>query len=196
LIVFLNDNGGTNSGAHSNGSLRGYKGTYWEGGIRIPYIISWPGRLPQGKRFEHPVSSLDLLPTCLAAAGVTVDSRWEMDGTNLLPYLEGKASGVPHERLFWRMWRASAVREGPWKLIRVAESPLNKSRELLAPLLLINLEDDPGETTNLAEHYPDKARDLLEKIIAWEKPMPQPRWYDGSNWQHWQEEQVKNHQMD
>ncbi|MCB1121815.1 MAG: sulfatase-like hydrolase/transferase, partial [Verrucomicrobiae bacterium] len=196
LIIFLNDNGGTNSGAHSNGSLRGFKGTYWEGGIRVPFIVSWPARLPRGERFDYPVSSLDLLPTCLAAVGGMVDPEWKMDGTDLLPYLEGKVSGAPHQRLFWRFWRISVVREGPWKLIRVAEDPLQMSRELLAPLILVNLEDDPGETTNLATILPDKAQKLLRKINRWEKGLGQPRWYDGSDWQHWQDEQLKNHQME
>ena len=195
LIIFLNDNGGTNSGAHSNGSLRGYKGTYWEGGIRVPFIVSWPARLPQGKRFDHPVSALDLLPTSLAATGKEVDPDWQMDGVNLLPYLEGNLTEAPHERLFWRFWRVSAVREGPWKLIRVADNPLMENRELLAPLILLNIDNDPAETTNLAARYPDKVKDLSRKIIAWEEPLAQPRWYDGSTWQHWQEQQLINHQM-
>ncbi|MCZ6672306.1 MAG: sulfatase-like hydrolase/transferase [Verrucomicrobia bacterium] len=195
LIVFLNDNGGTNSGAHSNGSLRGFKGMYWEGGIRVPYIVSWPAQLPKGKQFDYPVSSLDLLPTCLAAAGGALPQDWKMDGRNLLPYFKGKQTGAPHDILFWRFWRVAVAREGPWKLLRVAENPLAEERELLAPLMLINLDDDPAETTNLANKYPKKTQDLLNKLIAWEKPMAQPRWYDGSNWQHWQEEQLKNHHM-
>lgn len=195
LIVFLNDNGGTDSGAHSNGSLRGFKGTYWEGGIRIPYFVSWPAKLPKGKQFDFPVSSLDLLPTCLAAAGGDLDPAWKMDGTNLLPYLSGEKKEAPHKNLFWRFWRVAVVREGPWKLIRVAEDPLKNNRELLSPLMLINLKDDPEETTNLATKYPKKAKNLLGKMLAWEKPLAQPRWYDGSNWQHWQEQQLKNHEM-
>ncbi len=195
MIIFLNDNGGTNSGAHSNGSLRGYKGTYWEGGIRIPFIVSWPNRLPKGKQFDHPVSALDLLPTSLAAAGGDVSPTWELDGTNLLPYLEGERSGAPHKRLFWRFWRVSAVREGPWKLIRVAENPLDEKRELLAPLILVNIDEDPGETTNLATRYPEKTQELLGRIVAWEEPLAQPLWYDGTTWQHWQEQQLQRHQM-
>ncbi len=195
LIVFLNDNGGTNSGAHSNGDLRGYKGTYWEGGIRVPYIVSWPAELPKGKRFNHAVSSLDLLPTCLAASGGVLDTDWEMDGVDLLPYLKGKRQGAPHETLFWRFWRVAVAREGPWKLLRVAEDPLKNERELLAPLVLINLDEDPAEKTNLASRYPEKAQTLLRKLEAWERPLAQPRWYDGSAWEHWQVEQLKNHAM-
>ena len=137
----------------------------------MPFIISWPGRLPQGTRFDFPVSALDLLPTCLAAAGKEIDAAWNMDGVNLLPYLSGERAGAPHERLFWRFWRVSAVREGPWKLVRVADDPLMEKRELLAPLMLINLDEDPAETTNLADRFPKKARELLNHIINWEKPL-------------------------
>jgi arylsulfatase A-like enzyme len=195
LIVFLNDNGGTQGAVHSNGSLRDFKGTYWEGGIRVPYIVSWPAQLPKGKRFDHTVSSLDLLPTCLVAGGGAVDPAWKMDGVNLLPYLKGQEKNAPHETMFWRFWRVGVAREGTWKLLRVAENPLKQERELLAPLMLINLEDDPGETTNLAEKFPEKTQALLRKMEAWEKPLAKPRWYDGSNWKHWQEEQLKNHKM-
>ncbi|NQU19933.1 MAG: sulfatase-like hydrolase/transferase [Candidatus Nealsonbacteria bacterium] len=195
LIVFLNDNGGTQEATHSNGSLRGFKGTYWEGGIRVPYVVSWPAQLPKGKRFDHPVSSLDLLPTCLAAAGAEVDPAWAVDGVNLLPYFNGEREGAPHETLFWRFWRVAVAREGAWKLLRVAENPLEQKRELLAPLMLINLDDDPAETTNLAAKFPEKTQALLRKLEAWEKPLARPRWYDGSNWKHWQDQQLKNHTM-
>ena len=193
LIVFLNDNGGTQGTTHNNGSLRGFKGTYWEGGIRVPFIVSWPAQLPKGKRFDSPVSSLDLLPTCLAAGGGEVDPAWAMDGVNLLPYFKGQRTGAPHETLFWRFWRVTAAREGDWKLLRVAEDPLKDNRQLLAPLMLINLKDDPGETTNLATEFPERTHALLRKMEAWEQSLAQPRWYDGSNWRHWQEEQLKNH---
>jgi arylsulfatase A-like enzyme len=195
LIVFLNDNGGTQGTAHCNGSLRGFKGTYWEGGIRVPFIASWPAQLPKGKRFEHPVSALDLLPTCLAAGGGAMDPAWAMDGVNLLPYFRGQREGPPHKTLFWRFWRVAVAREGPWKLLRVAENPLKENRRLLAPLMLINLEDDPGETTNLAGAFPEITQALLQKLEAWEESLAQPRWYDGSNWQHWQDEQLKNHEI-
>ena len=195
LIVFLNDNGGTPGGAHSNGELRGHKGSYWEGGIRVPFVVSWPARLPMGQSFMHPVSSLDLMPTFVSASGGSLNAFAEMDGVNLLPYLRGERKGVPHEAMFWRFWRVAVAREGPWKLIRVAEDPLQESRALLSPLILINLENDPGETTNLAAKFPEKARELVKRLQAWETELSQPRWYDGRDWQHWQEEQVKNHRM-
>ena len=195
LIVFLNDNGGTPGGAHSNGALRGHKGSYWEGGIRVPFVVSWPARLPMKQAFEHPVSSLDLMPTFVSASGGDLNTFGEMDGVDLLPYLTGERTAAPHEVMFWRFWRVSVAREGPWKLIRVAEDPLQESRYLLSPLILINLENDPKETTNLAGRYPEKTRVLVKRLEAWETQLSQPRWYDGRDWQHWQEEQVKNHRM-
>ena len=195
LVVFLNDNGGPQDSAYSNWPLRGHKGSYWEGGVRVPFIVSWPGRLPKGKRFDHPVSALDLLPTCVAAAGGTPPSDWNLDGVDLLPFLSGQRRGEPHEILFWRFWRVAAVRQGPWKLLRVAQDPLQERRDLILPLVLINLDDDPGETRNLAKQHPGKARELLAKLEQWEQSLAQPRWYDGANWRHWQEMQVKNHRM-
>ena len=195
LIVFLNDNGGTPGGAHSNGALRGHKGSYWEGGIRVPFVVSWPARLPMKQAFEHPVSSLDLMPTFVSASGGDLNTFGEMDGVDLLPYLTGERTAAPHEVMFWRFWRVSVAREGPWKLIRVAEDPLQESRYLLSPLILINLENDPKETTNLAGRYPEKTRVVVKRREAWETQLSQPRWYDGRDWQHWQEEQVKNHRM-
>lgn len=193
LIVFLNDNGGTDSGYHSNGALRGFKGTYWEGGIRVPLIVSWPAQLPAGKRFDHPVSSLDLMPTFLAASGADGNVEAGRDGVNLLPYFRGEQTGSPHDDLFWRFWRVAVVREGPWKLIRVAENPLKKDRSLLAPLILVNLETDPAEQANVALRHPEKVQTLLKKLETWERSLAQPRWYDGQDWEHWQDQQLTNH---
>jgi len=193
LVVFLNDNGGTQGNAHDNGDLRGFKGTYWEGGIRIPMIVSWPDRLPQGTSYDHPVSALDLMPTCLAASDRLATTTTPMDGVNLLPFLCGESNTPPHEFLFWRFWRIAAVRHGKWKLIRVAENPLSETRELLAPLMLFDLENDPTETSNVARTHPDQTNDLLERLQKWETGLTQPRWYDGSRWQHWQKAQLINH---
>jgi hypothetical protein len=114
---------------------------------------------------------------------------------DLLPYLCGEREGAPHPILFWRFWRVAVAREGDWKLLRVAENPLKEDRKLLAPLILVNLADDPGETTNLATKFPDRAQDLLQKLETWERSLAPPRWYDGSNWQHWQQEQLTNHKL-
>ena len=194
LVVFINDNGGATNNASINRPLRGHKGTYWEGGIRVPFTVKWPGRLPAGRKYHSPVSTLDLLPTFLAAA--RADHRGKaLDGVNLLPFLEGRKKELPHEYLFWRLWRAAAVRAGRWKLIRVAADPLQEERELLLPLMLFDLEKDPGETQNLAEKNPEKAKELLHALERWEKGLAQPRWYDGTAWRHWADVQIENHRM-
>ena len=196
LIFFVNDNGGASvQNAYSNGSLRGYKGSYWEGGIRVPFIVSWPAQLPKGKKYNHPVSALDLMPTSISAAGGTISPEWQLDGVNLMPFLTGKNNNPPHDVLFWRFWQVSAVRQGNWKLIRVAENPLEEERDLILPLILINLDEDPAETTNIAEKHPDKKKELLGMLEEWEKELEKPRWYDGERWKHWQEVKVEMHRM-
>ena len=195
LIVFVNDNGGpTGSNASSNEPLRGTKGTFWEGGIRVPFFVTWPAVLPSGKTYDHAVSSLDMMPTMMEAAGRSC-AGLAFDGVNLLPYLSGEERAEPHEYLFWRMWRAAAVRKGDWKLIRIADDPLTRDRELLLPLMLINLKDDPAETTNLADRHPEIAKDLLGTLEKWEEGLSKPRWYDGSDWQFWADQQIKNHKI-
>ena len=123
LIVFLSDNGGpTMLGTTINGSrndpLRGSKRTTLEGGIRVPFVLSWKGSLPEGVVYEQPVIQLDVLPTVLAAAGVKVEPEWKLDGVNLLPYREGRTTRSPHDALYWRLGEQTAIRRGDWKLVR------------------------------------------------------------------------------
>src|SRR5262245_34340092 len=104
LIVFFSDNGGpTMIGTTINGSrntpLRGSKRTTLEGGIRVPFVIAWKGKLPAGKVYDEPIIQLDVLPTALAAAGVETKSDWKLDGVNLLPFLTGEKTGRPHDAL-------------------------------------------------------------------------------------------------
>ena len=195
LIVFVNDNGGPQDKSYSNSPLRGFKGTYWEGGIRVPFLMSWPAKLPKGKEFSHSVTSLDLLPTCVAAGGAKVAKDWELDGVNLLPFIQGQSKEAPHKTLFWRFWRVAVARQGKWKLIKVADDPLQTERKLILPLMLFNIDIDPKETNNLAKDNPEKTNQLLTELTNWEKTLAQPRWYDGVSWKHWQKESVKNHQM-
>lgn len=98
LVIFLSDNGGPTPGNTSrNDPLRGTKGQVWEGGIRVPFLARWKGRLPAGTVYDEPVISLDIAPTVLAAAGDPVPADARFDGVDLLPYLTGKADGKPHE---------------------------------------------------------------------------------------------------
>jgi arylsulfatase A-like enzyme len=164
LVFFFSDNGGP-IGERSNGSsnepLRGGKGMVYEGGVRVPFVVSWPGRLPAGKDYAWPVSSLDVFATALAVAGVAMPTDRKYDSVNLIPFLTGEKSGTPHERLFWRSERVAAVREGEAKLARQTE-PQGE---------LFDLKADVAETRNLADAQPDKAQALVATLSAWDREL-------------------------
>ncbi|MFA7005083.1 MAG: sulfatase-like hydrolase/transferase, partial [Verrucomicrobiia bacterium] len=122
LVTFISDNGGpTMPGVTVNGScndpLRGSKRTTLEGGIRVPFVVAWPGRVKPGV-FQQPAIQLDLHVTALAVAGVDVKPEWKLDGVNLLPFLSGEKSGSPHAALYWRFGEQMAIRAGDYKLVR------------------------------------------------------------------------------
>jgi arylsulfatase A-like enzyme len=171
LIFFLSDNGGTlrseGETKHFTGSLntpfRGDKGTSFEGGIRVPYLVQWKGRLPSGMIYDRAVSSLDILPTALAAAKVVPPADAALDGVDLFPFLTGKNTSDPHEALFWR-WRAElAIRSGNWKLVRGKE---------IREWRLIDLSTDLKEEHDLFAQYPEKAKELLERFEKWTAQLP------------------------
>ncbi len=167
LVFFFSDNGGpVKTNGSRNGPLRGQKGELYEGGIRVPFVVRWPDRLPAGATCDLPVSSLDVFATALAAAGVPMPTDRRYDGVNLLPYLSGEKPGAPHERLFWRMGggKAHAVREGSWKLVRLQDKPAQ----------LFDLAADVGETRDLAGEKADVAARLGEALDAWDRQMIAP----------------------
>ena len=181
MVIFINDNGGATNNGSSNGQYRGMKGSKWEGGIRVPMLMKWPGHLPAGTVYEEPVISLDLLPTAVVASGGSVDGS--IDGVDLVPFLSGERAGSPHEQLFWKRSAASAVREGKWKLIRVEDKPP----------MLFDLDADPSETTNIAESHPDVVDRLSASIVEWEAGHAEPRWTHGDRYR---ENQVLKHRME
>jgi arylsulfatase A-like enzyme len=173
LIVFFSDNGGPmtkrNANASLNTPLRGQKGDVFEGGIRVPFVVSWPARLRAGAAYDQPVSSLDIFPTALAVAGVRRESRLPpLDGVDLLPFLAGRNPAAPHARLFWRMdgGEAFAVREGDWKWMRTYTNPPE----------LYNLREDLGESRNLAAKHPEIARRLADAAAEWNQGLVKPIW--------------------
>jgi len=117
LVIFLSDNGGVD-GLSNNGALHGGKGALYEGGIRIPMFVRWPGHVPAGAAYGRPVSTLDVAATVLAAAGVPAPTERPLDGVDLLPYVRGEAAGDPHEVLFWRIRGREAALRGDDKLVR------------------------------------------------------------------------------
>jgi len=138
---------------------------YADVGIRVPFFIQWKRRLPAGKTYDQPVIALDIFPTAVAAAGGTMPADRPIDGVNLLPYLEGKKPGPPHDALFWRMGPRHAVRKGTWKLVQMAAQPA-----------LYDLAADIGETTDLAADKPDILKDLADTYAAWDAQMAKPLW--------------------
>jgi arylsulfatase A-like enzyme len=170
--VFLNDNGGQIDYGAINVPLRGMKGTFLEGGVRVPMAMRWPGHVAEGSAFQAPVSSLDLLPTFLAAAGASPAEGKPLDGVDLMPYLAETNTARPHQRLFWRMGYTGAVRDGDWKLIRMPDRPP----------YLFNLADDPTEASNRFFEMPDKASELFRLLFDWEQQMIYPRWNTAPIW--------------
>ena len=138
-----------------NAPLTGEKGMLAEGGIRVPFLLAWPSRLPQGKVVTQPVMTLDLTATINAAAGLPPDPL--LDGVDLLPFLTESGGEIPQRELFWRFWRQAAVRSGDWKLLQAGRGKP----------LLFNLKDDREEKRNLFAVYPEIADDLQKKLTEW-----------------------------
>ncbi|MFM8617788.1 MAG: sulfatase [Opitutaceae bacterium] len=176
LVFFISDNGGSgrrgffayNTGV--NTPLRGDKGQMLEGGIRVPFLVAWPGRLPAGSIFDHPVSALDFLPTALAAAGQPKPEG--LDGVDLLPHLTGRSAEAPHAALFWRFGPQRAVRRGNWKLVdwRDFETKTNSGWQLF------DLAKDVGETTDLATKHPEIVAAMSAEWVRWNAGNREPLW--------------------
>ena len=182
LIFFCSDNGGpTVRRAALNGSrntpLRGSKVSTLEGGIRVPFVVSWKGKLPAGKLYDQPVIQLDILPTALAASGIETKADWKLDGVNLLPYLKEERVGVPHDVLYWRLGQQMAIRQGDWKLVTYShEFAGEDSSSPLSPVRLYNLSRDIGETDDLASAEPEKAKELQGLWDQWNQSLMEPLW--------------------
>lgn len=174
LIFFFSDNGGpTMQGTTINGSintpLRGSKRQTLEGGVRVPFVVQWKGKLPADKVYDKPVIQLDLNATTLAAAGVEVEKNWKIDGVNLLPFLDGKNTDAPHEALYWRFGNQMAIRKGDYKLVQYDATGRK----------LYNLAKDIGESDDLAKKEPDKFKELETLWQAWNKELAEPLWGAG-----------------
>jgi arylsulfatase A-like enzyme len=165
LIFLTGDNGGQTKDGARNLPYRSGKATNWDGAVHEPYIVRWTGNLPAGKEFSGLVSTLDIYPTAVVAAGAKCAAN--LDGVDILPYLRGQKTGEPHEALFWR-WLdfpqdpLRAVRSGPWRL------RLGKTEQLY------NLATDPGETKDLAAEHPEKVTALKAMFSRWEQSLPSP----------------------
>jgi arylsulfatase A-like enzyme len=171
LIVFVSDNGGSPLTGANNSPLSAGKYSLWEGGIRVPMAISWPGKVEAGKVQNNYVSTLDILPTITAAAGIALTDK-TLDGKNLL---SGKTT--TNRLLVWRWGKTWAVRKGNWKLTNTNEGwgKGRPSKMYIKPisndlsLKLFDLKTDPGERNNLAESMPGKVKELQQDFDNWIK---------------------------
>jgi len=175
LIFFIGDNGAPlkihkhdapGGGPGWDGSLNepmnGEKGMLSEGGIRVPFVVSWPGRIPEGQIYDEPIWSLDVAATANALAGQPEDKE-ALDGVNLIPYLSGEKKGSPHEFLTWRWISQAAIREGNWKLLRGGD------REYLFDIVA-----DPEEKRNLLKEHPKVADRLRTRLTGWTNELQPP----------------------
>ena len=180
LVIFFADNGGpTPQTTSGNGPLHGFKSQTWEGGIRVPFMMQWKGKIPAGKTDDRPVIQLDIHPTALAAAGVEIKPEWKLDGVNLLPFVTGQNNALPHEQLFWRFGQQIALRKGDWKIVKGAGGSADKSSGPKASTdgaELYNLATDIGETKNLAGTNPDKLAELTAAWNTLNAEMADPSW--------------------
>lgn len=168
IVIYLSDNGGHSLGA-SNYPYRGHKGMLFEGGIRVPFMVSWPAGIKEGTIIDEPVISLDLFPTILEAAGISCQEEIKLDGISLLPLLNKEVT-THHESLFWRYSNGQgyAVRQGDYKLVQ----------QHMKPLMLFDMASDPYEQNNLTESLPEKAKQLKELYQQWDQENIVPLWID------------------
>lgn len=172
LVVFHNDNGGPTTRNGINGSrntpLRGSKCETFEGGIRVPLLMRWPGVIEAGSLYRQPVITFDVNATALAAAGADGSG---VDGVSLLPYLAGAASGPPHDKLFWRSRTRSnnyGARQGDWKFVHSTEGAEGPGPDFTPGQdRLFNLAGDVGEQRDLAAQHPDTLAELKKLYQTW-----------------------------
>jgi len=192
LIVFLSDNGCAAyvQGACTNAPLSGHKGTHLEGGVRVPYVVAWPGTIRGGQVDARPVSSLDIVPTAAALAGAKLPKG--TDGVDLMPYLTGRDAKTPNPTLYWRAGPNFAIRDGDWKMWvvnKAAPSEVASNAAAITPdgthatvsplgqhVMLYDLKRDPGETKNVAAANADVVARLKAKLADWDKGNVPPQW--------------------
>ena len=169
LVLFTSDNGGAHyiGLPEVNQPFRGWKISFFEGGIHVPYFIKWPARVEPGLVYHEPVHHFDLYATAAAAAGVPLPSDRVMDGVDLLPFATAERDGRPHDRLFWRTGHYQVALVDGWKL-QVTERP--------AKTWLFNLNEDPTEQNNLADTEPQRVAALRAALDAHNAQQVESMW--------------------
>ena len=165
LLIFLTDNGGSNTMSANNAPLRGFKQMDYEGGIHVPFIVSWPAQLKGGKTCDVPMCSIDLFATALDAAELPMPKDKPLDGKSILPALKGKTNKL-HDELYWSSAGVKgkwAIRSGKWKLVAVRDQ-----------IQLFDLEKDLSETKDIAAKHPKIVSELTDKYNEWLDEMADP----------------------
>ncbi len=159
IVMFLSDNGGSGNGG--NAPLRGSKSTMWEGGLRVPFIVRWPGHVPAGSVNNEFLTSLEILPSLLAATGASAPENVILDGFDMWPVLRGKQPS-PRREMFWQRRSDKAARVGNWKWLESAKGQG-----------LYDLTNDLGESNDLSQKMPDIAKMVQDRFLAWRETMDQ-----------------------
>lgn len=177
LVIYLSDNGGiTHTYPSNNGPLRGGKGEAWEGGIRVPAVMQWPGHIAPGSVSRANAAQFDLFSTILSVAGVQVPENngpLPVPGINLVDHItSGGKSALPDRYLFWDLYGACAAMHGPWKIVAHLDNhngnfDKGAATAATATFELFNIEKDIGETTNLASQHPGIYQDLKTRFVSW-----------------------------
>ncbi len=208
LIFYFSDNGAViDSPEPANGNFKGFKGLTFQGGVRVPMLASWPDGLPKGFTYNKNVSSMDILPSCLAAAGIQLPDN--LDGVNLLPYLKGKDKGVPHQYLFWagpRLYHWSDKNINFWRqyyqwITNKSDQKARKEDTSKAAswtvlsgnwllqaepgknkVELFNIANDPAENNNVLMHNLKIANRLEMAYVQWSKDQKPPMKWTMKEW--------------
>jgi arylsulfatase A-like enzyme len=180
MVFFLSDNGGpTTKNASQNTPLRGGKSDVWEGGFRVPFAVQWPGKLPAGSTYDHPVLSLDIFATVTALAQAPTDPNRPPDGVNLIPYLTGAKNDAPHHAIYLRKFdqQRYAVRREDYKLVITGAG--NEP-------MLFNLAEDIGENSDIAGSAPEQTKELEKLRRLWSAELIEPRFLGLIHTDAWQ----------
>jgi arylsulfatase A-like enzyme len=167
LVVVTGDNAVPEAAPSPHDPRAGAPGSVFQGSLRVPLLLRWPGQLPRGRPYPHPVSTLDVAATIVAAAGATPAAELPLDGVNLVPLLDGARAGPAHRALFWRSAGVQSARLGDWCLVDVDDEP---------GVHLYNLARDPQQSNDLSSALPDQRNALLAELEAWERGLVAPRW--------------------
>jgi arylsulfatase A-like enzyme len=179
LVILASDNGGTQHGGGCNRPLRGAKSSMFEGGIRVPFTMRWPARLPAGKTYPYRVSALDVLPTLLEAAAIPADRSPKLDGESFLRAVSsGSPSPAERRPLFWLFGKRWAVMDGDWKLAMTdgpggppAYQIIYEGDPAVPKPALFNLKEDPAERHDVSGRHPEVASRLNRMFDDWRAQM-------------------------